>query len=84
MDTSITRSDIDQVVAAIRSSFPEDFADPESLVVCDFRDDGEGFKIVPHGLDPLVIAAALNDAHPGMPQGTHVEVGWGGMYLYRD
>lgn len=83
MDPAITRADVDQVVAVIRSYFPEEFSDPESLVVCDFRADGEGFKIVPHGIDPLVVAKALTD-HPGMPEDTHVEVGWGGLYLYHN
>jgi hypothetical protein len=83
VDPSITHADVDQAVSAIRSAFPGCFDEPESLVVCDFRDEGEGFKIVPHGMDPVEVSAVLNDGYPGMPERTYFEVSWGGLYLHR-
>lgn len=73
-----TMQQIDQAVKALRAAYPD-----QDFKVLDWRDSGEGIRILPETLDPLWISVQdAEDKIPGMPDGMFLEPGYGSLGLF--
>jgi hypothetical protein len=63
-----------QAQRAIQKAFPYVIVE-----ILDWRDSGEGIRLLPHGADPVSISQA---DIPGLPKGTFLEPGYGSLGLY--
>ena len=63
-----------QAQRAIQKAFPCVIVE-----ILDWREEGEGIRLLPHGEDPVVISLA---DIPGLPKGTFLEPGYGSLGLY--
>lgn len=71
---NITMRQAEQAVRGIHKVYPD--ADCKIL---DWRDTGEGIKILPQGIDPYTVSMNLSIK---LPKGTFLEPGYGSLGLY--